>query len=643
MGCLLLAAAPGARAQGWELLARTAGVQHTYISASAVAANQDVVVTGGYISSMQLQPAATWAPVATYDNGFVARLAADGHSWRWVADMSSGLGAGASMVTMLPGGDVLVAGTVAGGTQFGPLSSGIVNAAYEGFVARLDGATGQWRWLARLSTPYAGYNLVRPGGLTLRDNGEAVVVGTFSGTLQLGSLPTLASLPAGSLSQNWNFFVARLDVASGQWLQGFGVGGAGSDVASGVVALPGGDVALAGTLQAPYALGGLPPQAGATGQQAFVGRLDPVSAQWRWVQLTQVATWAESQQLIALPNGNLVASGRYQGAAQLAGLNLPNGPGPTSTFVACFTPGPGQCLWATSGAGTSRPMGRGGLCATPSGDVVVTASYSGPGRFGVLPPVPAVSQEGPDIFVGELSGTTGRWRWVELAGGDGGAVLSTYPLAGDDFAGTVQALSDQQFIVSGTFSNTARLGAEVGPLASALSDGFVARLTAPAPCAASAAPAALRIATGPAACWDGRLLRATGVPRGSTLAWSTGAATDSLVVTTPGTYSLTVSTLAGCDYQLAATVTADELRPSIPPNIITPNGDQLNDNWVIPNLAPSTHAWLYNRWGRLVYEAPAYDNRWAAEQLPAGLYYYVLRRPGACPNASLKGWVEVVR
>ncbi|MFD1874325.1 gliding motility-associated C-terminal domain-containing protein [Hymenobacter bucti] len=245
--------------------------------------------------------------------------------------------------------------------------------------------------------------------------------------------------------------------------------------------------------------------------------------------------------------------------------------------------------------------------------------------------------------MGELAGTTGRWNWVELAGGNGGAVLSTYPFAGDDFAGSVQALSNQQFIVSGTFSNQARLGSAVGPLASALSDGFVARLTVPAPCTASAPPATLRIVPGSATCGDGRMLQATGVPQGSTLIWSTGSAADSIIVAAPGTYYLTVSTLAGCDYQLASTVTADELRPSIPPNIITPNGDHLNDQWVIPNLADNTHAWLYNRWGRLVYEAPVYDNSWAAKDLPAGVYYYVLRRPGLCPAASLKGWVEVVR
>ncbi|MGI4875002.1 MAG: gliding motility-associated C-terminal domain-containing protein [Janthinobacterium lividum] len=644
IGFLLLTASSQAHAQGWELLARTLGVQHTGITASAVAANQDVVVTGGYVSSMRLQPASSWTALSTYNNGFVARLAADGRSWRWVADIASTLGTSATMVTMLPDGDVLVAGTVAGGAQFGPFSSGVVNAAYEGFVARLDGATGQWRWLARLTTPYTGYNLVRPGGLALRDNGEVVVAGTFSGTVQLGSLPTLASLPPGSLLQNWNFFVARLDVATGQWLQGFGVGGAGSDAAAGVVALPGGDIALAGTLQAPCTLSGLPPLSSSpTGQQAFVGRLDPVSAQWRWVQLVQPTNWAEGQQLIALPNGNLVVSGRYGGAAQVAALALPNGPGPTSTFVACFTAGLGQCLWAAAGAGTSRPMGPGGLCATPAGNVIITASYSGPGRFGTLPPVPSVSQDGPDIFVAELAGTTGSWRWVELAGGDGGAVLNTYPFAGDDFAGSVQALSNQQLIVSGTFSNQARLGPAIGPLASALSDGFVARLTVPAPCAVGAPPAALRVVAGPAACGDGWVLRATGAPRGSGFSWGTGPAADSLVVAAPGTYTLTVSTLAGCDYQLTSTVTANELRPSIPPNIITPNGDQLNDQWVIPNLAGNTHAWLYNRWGRLVYEAPAYDNRWAAEGLPAGLYYYVLRRPGLCAAASLKGWVEVVR
>jgi gliding motility-associated-like protein len=641
--CFWLGIAHRAAAQSWELLARTRGVQHTGIIASAVTANQDMVVIGSYISSMQFQPAASWTSATTYNNGFVARLAADGRSWRWVADITSTLGAGATMISMLPDGDVLIAGTLAGGAQFGPFSSGVVNAAYEGFVARLDGATGQWRWLARLTTPYAGYSLVRPGGLALRATGEAVVVGTFSGTMQLGSLPALSSLPPGSLVQNWNFFVARLDLTTGQWLQAFGAGGAGSDAASGVVALPGGDIALAGALQAPYTLSGLPPQTGTTGRQAFVGRLNPESGTWRWMQAIQQTSWAEAQHLIALPNGNLAVSGRYQGTAQVGAIALPDGPGSTSTFVACLTAGQGQWLWAAAGAGTSRPTGPGGLCATPAGNVVVSASYSGPGRFGTLPPVPSVSQEGPDIFVGELAGTTGRWNWVTLAGGDGGTVRNTYPFAGDDFAGSVQALSNQQLLVSGTLSNQARLGNDPTTLTSALSDGFVARLTVPAPCTNGAPPAELRVVASPAACWDGRLLRVDGVPRGSTLTWSTGSTADSLLITAPGTYSLTVRTLTGCDYQLTSTVTADELRPSIPPNIITPNGDQLNDEWVIPNLADNTHASFYNRWGRLVFETPAYNNRWAADGLAAGVYYYVLRRPGKCPAATLKGWIEVVR
>ncbi|MFD1874323.1 hypothetical protein [Hymenobacter bucti] len=38
-GCLLLTAGHHAHAQSWELLARTLGVQHTHIIASAVTAN----------------------------------------------------------------------------------------------------------------------------------------------------------------------------------------------------------------------------------------------------------------------------------------------------------------------------------------------------------------------------------------------------------------------------------------------------------------------------------------------------------------------------------------------------------------------------------------------------------------------------
>ena len=72
------------------------------------------------------------------------------------------------------------------------------------------------------------------------------------------------------------------------------------------------------------------------------------------------------------------------------------------------------------------------------------------------------------------------------------------------------------------------------------------------------------------------------------------------------------------------------------PNAITPNGDGINDFFVIPDLEENSSQFqnnelsIFNRWGDLVYRAKPYLNNWNGtdhngNDLPQGTYYYVLR------------------
>ncbi len=36
--------------------------------------------------------------------------------------------------------------------------------------------------------------------------------------------------------------------------------------------------------------------------------------------------------------------------------------------------------------------------------------------------------------------------------------------------------------------------------------------------------------------------------------------------------------------------------------------------------------WIYNRWGQEIYYSDAYENDWAADGYPAGIYFYVIKR-----------------
>jgi gliding motility-associated-like protein len=63
------------------------------------------------------------------------------------------------------------------------------------------------------------------------------------------------------------------------------------------------------------------------------------------------------------------------------------------------------------------------------------------------------------------------------------------------------------------------------------------------------------------------------------------------------------------------------------PNVITPNGDGLNDAFYIDNIInfDDAHLFVYNRWGQKVFESKPYRNEWVPNDQASGTYFYVLR------------------
>ena len=64
--------------------------------------------------------------------------------------------------------------------------------------------------------------------------------------------------------------------------------------------------------------------------------------------------------------------------------------------------------------------------------------------------------------------------------------------------------------------------------------------------------------------------------------------------------------------------------------MITPNGDGLNDEFIVECLEQIDNAVLrvYNRWGNEVYRNDAYRNDWNGtykdKPLPEGTYYFII-------------------
>ena len=84
------------------------------------------------------------------------------------------------------------------------------------------------------------------------------------------------------------------------------------------------------------------------------------------------------------------------------------------------------------------------------------------------------------------------------------------------------------------------------------------------------------------------------------------------------------------------------------PNIITPNGDGLNDYLVIDEIDPNNNQSelvIYNQWGDLVYKANPYKNDWGgqfkSQPLPDGTYYYIFTREVG--GTAVAGFVTIFR
>jgi gliding motility-associated-like protein len=85
------------------------------------------------------------------------------------------------------------------------------------------------------------------------------------------------------------------------------------------------------------------------------------------------------------------------------------------------------------------------------------------------------------------------------------------------------------------------------------------------------------------------------------------------------------------------------------PNVFTPNGDDVNDEFKpkrTPSLVNNVEIKVYNRWGIKVFESNEINFSWDGNQATDGLYYYIARVKFNTQNGlekDFKGWVQLIR
>lgn len=88
---------------------------------------------------------------------------------------------------------------------------------------------------------------------------------------------------------------------------------------------------------------------------------------------------------------------------------------------------------------------------------------------------------------------------------------------------------------------------------------------------------------------------------------------------------------AGSAGQGEPTATVLDRLALVAPNIITPNGDGLNDRFELPLPVGSCRLVIFDRNGNAVYTNDHYDNTWSATGQPAGTYFYTISTGGESP------------
>jgi gliding motility-associated-like protein len=139
--------------------------------------------------------------------------------------------------------------------------------------------------------------------------------------------------------------------------------------------------------------------------------------------------------------------------------------------------------------------------------------------------------------------------------------------------------------------------------------------------------------------------------------WSPSASLSSASIYNPiaqpsqtQSYSVTVTNIYGSSTTLSITVEVMEDWNIVANNILTQNGDGINDNWVIDNLSsyPNNQLIIMDRSSRVIYEKTGYANDWDGlfngATLPSGTYYYILifDSPSG-QKVSKKGFITITK
>ena len=116
-----------------------------------------------------------------------------------------------------------------------------------------------------------------------------------------------------------------------------------------------------------------------------------------------------------------------------------------------------------------------------------------------------------------------------------------------------------------------------------------------------------------------------------------------------GNYTIQIKDNVGCIFDTTAVLLSSQLDETVViPNCFSPNGDGINDTWYISGTCIQTMGCkIFNRWGEQVKSISSvnesWDGKYKGEQVPDGVYFYVLEIEYYSQESKSQGFISVFR
>ena len=350
----------------------------------AIDTTGNVVIVGGFQGSIDFG-GGILVSAGAFDS-FVAKFAASGaHLWsKRYGDVGGGILAPPIYVAVDSSGDVVVAGGFQGAIDFGN-GEMIATGGSDVFLAKLAGANASALWSKRF-----GDNLAQSArGVAIDGSGSVVILGSFTGSLELGG-DILSPVNANGVDT----FVARFDgQGNHDWSKSFGVSG--EHLPTAIKVDSSGAAMIAGTFSESITFGAST-LTSAGGNDIFFAKLRPSDGTTQWSKRFGTSSDDSITDIAVDASDNMLIAGTTDGAVDFGGGPLLSA-GLPDIVIAKLDPLGGH-LWSKrfgDSSGQYSPY----VATASSNEVLLTCQADGTVDFGGEP----LASAGTDVVIAKFA------------------------------------------------------------------------------------------------------------------------------------------------------------------------------------------------------------------------------------------------